>query len=208
MTELSDLIARRPQLKCCEESIAKAAESLCSCLKDGGKIVLAGNGGSAADCEHIVGELQKEFKFRHRRDEQFDEEFLRRYPQDEKLLKQLTPAVAAISLSSGVSINTALTNDVGAEVVFAQKTYALCRRGDIFWGISTSGNSASVIAAMKVAKALGCTVIALTGATGGTMRDLADILLNVPETETYLVQELHLPVYHYLCAEVERRLFG
>lgn len=208
MTELEILLERYPSLVGCSGALNDAAEMMCASFRSGGKLVLAGNGGSASDCEHIVGELEKEFKIHRKRNANFDRDFLKYYPQDGELLSKLTPAVPAVSLVSGVSINTAMINDIGAEVMYAQRAYAMCRSGDVFMGISTSGNSRAVIAAMKVAKVLGCKVIALTGKTGGLMKEYADILINVPEEQTYRVQELHLPVYHYLCAQTERELFG
>lgn len=170
--------------------------------------MLAGSGGSAADCEHIAGELLKEFKIKRKRDADFDRAFLNAFPEDEKILNGLTPGAAVISLVNGVAINTALLNDVNSEILFAQKLYALAQRGDVFLAISTSGNSKMLIAALKVAKVLGVKTIALTGAGGGKMRDLCDVLIEVPQKETYLVQELHLPVYHQLCAAVEEEMFG
>lgn len=207
MTELENLLERYPSLEHCGRALKDTVEIMCASFRSGGKLVLAGNGGSASDCEHIVGELEKEFKIRHKRDEIFDRNFLKYYPQDGELLSKLTPSVSAVSLVSGVAINTAMINDIGAEVIFAQRAYAMCRSGDVFMGISTSGNSRAVIAAMKVAKVLGCKIIALTGKTGGLMKEYADVLINVPEEQTYRVQELHLPVYHYLCAQTERELF-
>lgn len=208
MIELENLLKHYPELECCRQSLINAVDMLCKAFGEGHKLLLIGNGGSAADCEHIVGELQKNFKIVHKRNENFDKLFLQYYPHDEELLSKLTPAIPVISLVSGVSINTALINDTGADVLYAQRAYALCQKGDVLLGISTSGNSELVISAMKVAKTLGCNNIALTGSGGGKMGAYADILIDVPEKQTYRVQELHLPVYHFLCAQIEHELFG
>ncbi len=208
MYDFSAFCQLHPELKGCQPSLERAVEAIVNAVKGGGKLLLAGSGGSAADCEHIAGELLKEFRIHRRRDPFFDDAFSRMFPDDGALLKALAPGIPAVSLTGGVAINTALLNDVGAEVLFAQKLYALARPQDVFLAVSTSGNSAMLIAALKVAKVLGVKTIALTGDGGGKMKNFCDILITVPQKETYLVQELHLPVYHQLCAAVEEELFG
>ncbi|GHV00369.1 phosphoheptose isomerase [Clostridia bacterium] len=205
---VEELTIRYPALAGLSGAIEKAIAAVYGAQKKGGKILLAGCGGSAADCDHIAGELLKEFKLKRRRDPAFDARFLKLFPNDGGLLNKLARGVRAVSLTWGDGLNAALVNDVGAEVLFAQKVYALAQSGDVLLAISTSGNSATLLAAAKTAKAVGCTVVALTGRTGGQLKEYADILLNVAEDETYKVQELHLPVYHCLCAAVEELLFS
>lgn len=206
--DFTQFTLRHPELSDCLPALKEGVNLIVNALKEGNKLMLAGSGGSAADCEHIAGELLKEFKIKRKRDADFDRAFLNAFPEDEKILNGLTPGAAVISLVNGVAINTALLNDVNSEILFAQKLYALAQRGDVFLAISTSGNSKMLIAALKVAKVLGVKTIALTGAGGGKMRDLCNVLIEVPQKETYLVQELHLPVYHQLCAAVEEEMFG
>ncbi|MDR2202454.1 MAG: SIS domain-containing protein [Clostridiales bacterium] len=207
-TDESDgLIKSYPQLSALKAALEQARDALVECFKNGNKLLLAGSGGSAADCEHIAGEMIKEFKLKRKRDKEFDARFLRRFPNDGALLGLLAQGLPVVSLVSGVAINTAILNDVGGGALYAQKLYALGKKGDVFLAISTSGNSEPLIAALKVALSAGLKTIALTGAGGGKMKEYADILIDVPQTETYRVQELHLPVYHYLCAAVERGLF-
>lgn len=197
MEILDELYVRYPQLKGCEGEIAKALDLLLTCYKGGGKVLTCGNGGSAADAEHIVGELLK--KFRKHRD--IDSGVAAKLPSE--LVARLEGALPAISLVSMSGILTAFANDVAWETAFAQQVYGLGNPGDVLIALSTSGNSANCVNAARVAKAKGLKVIALTGAGGGRLGELADAAIKVPETETYRIQELHLPVYHALCAAVE-----
>ena len=204
---IKELTERYPELSRLAENLEKTIGAICAAHRKGGKLLLAGSGGSAADCDHIAGELLKEFKIKRSRDAGFDAKFLQLFPGDGALLQKLSRGVRAVSLAWGDGINSALINDTGAEMYFAQKVYAMAVTGDVFLAVSTSGNSAALLAAVKTAKAAGCTVVALTGRTGGKLKEYADILLNVPRDETYKVQELHLPVYHCICAAAEERLF-
>ena len=166
--------------------------------KKGGKILVCGNGGSAADADHIVGELMKGFlKERKVTDE--------RIPQE--LREKLQGALPAISLCAHDSLITATINDNDADMIFAQQVYGYANENDLLIAISTSGNSKNVVNAVKVAKALNVKVIALTGKTGGVLKDLADITICALSTETYKIQEYHLPIYHYLCAKIEKEFF-
>ena len=201
MEEVEELFERYPQLKGCEEEIGKAFGLLLACYEGGGKVLTCGNGGSAADAEHIVGELLK--KFRKHRD--IDAAVAAKLPAD--LAAKLEGALPAVSLVSMSGILTAFANDVAWETAFAQQVYGLGAAGDVLIALSTSGNSANCVAAAQVAKAKGMKVVALTGAGGGKLAALADAAIRVPERETYKVQELHLPVYHALCAALEDRLF-
>ena len=199
--EVKELFERYPQLKGCEGEIEKAFGLLLACYEGGGKVLTCGNGGSAADAEHIVGELLK--KFRRHRD--IDAAVAAKLPAE--LAAKLEGALPAVSLVSMSGILTAFANDVAWETVFAQQVYGLGAAGDVLIALSTSGNSANCVAAAQVAKAKGMKVVALTGADGGKLAALADAAIRVPKRETYKVQELHLPVYHALCAALEDRLF-
>ena len=202
MTILEELQSRYPQLGGCRDEIAKALDPLLTCYRNGGQVLVCGNGGSAADAEHIVGELLKKFK-RHR---DIDASVAAKLPPE--LAAKLEGALPAVSLVSMCGILTAFANDVAWETAFAQQVYGLGRAGDVLIALSTSGNSSNCVNAALVARAKGLKVIALTGAGGGRLGAVADAGVAVPETETYKVQELHLPVYHALCASVEEALFG
>ena len=201
MEIFNELYDRYPQLKGCEGEIAKAFDLLLACFRNGGKVLTCGNGGSAADAEHIVGELLK--KFRKHRD--VDGAIAAKLPPE--LVAKLEGALPAVSLVSMSGIQTAFANDVAWETAFAQQVCGLGRPGDVLIALSTSGNSANCVNAALVAKAKGMKVVSLTGAGGGGLGALADAAIKVPETETYKIQELHLPVYHALCARLEDVLF-
>ena len=206
---MEELLTRYPALKSCAEEIEKTAEILISGFKAGNKLLLCGNGGSCADCEHITGELMKGFLSRRPISPEKKAEMKRLNPDiGEDVLSKLQLAVPAIPLPSLTALNSAFCNDVDPSLVYAQELMGLGTPGDMLLCISTSGNSANCVAAAEVGKALGLTVIALTGAKGGRLKEKADICICVPETETFKVQELHLPVYHYLCAEVEATIFS
>lgn len=206
---MDELLTRYPALKCCAEEIGKTAEILISGFKAGNKLLLCGNGGSCADCEHITGELMKGFLSRRPISPEKKAKMKKLNPDiGEDVLSKLQLAVPAIPLPSLTGLNSAFCNDVDPSLVYAQELMGLGTPGDMLLCISTSGNSANCVAAAEVGKALGLTVIALTGAKGGRLKEKADICICVPETETFKVQELHLPVYHYLCAEVEATIFG
>lgn len=201
MEIFEELYMRYPQLKSCEGEIAKAYDLLLTCYKSGGKVLTCGNGGSASDAEHIVGELLK--KFRKHRD--IDSGVAAKLPPE--LVDKLEGALPAVSLVSMSGIMTAFANDVAWETAFAQQVYGLGNPGDVLIALSTSGNSANCVNASLVAKAKGLKVVAMTGAGGGKLGNLADAVIKVPETETYKIQELHLPIYHALCAALEEMLF-
>ena len=201
MEIFKELYGRYPQLKGCEGEIAKAFDLLLSCYRNGGKVLTCGNGGSAADAEHIVGELLK--KFRKHRD--IDNGVAERLPPE--LVAKLEGAFPAVSLVSMSGILTAFANDVAWKTAFAQQVYGLGNPGDVLIALSTSGNSANCVNAALVAKAKGMKVVSMTGEGGGRIGELADAAIRVPETETYKIQELHLPIYHALCAELEDMLF-
>ena len=202
------LIQRYPTLTACREDIRAACEALIACYEAGGKLLLCGNGGSCADSDHIAGELLKGFLKKRPLSVEEREAMREKCPEiDEAMLTQLQKGLPAIPLTNMAALFTAFCNDVDPELVYAQQVLALGKPGDILIGISTSGNAKNVATAARLAKATGLTVIALTGGTGGTLKTLSDIAIVVPATETYQVQELHLPTYHCLCATVEEHFF-
>ena len=206
---IKNLIDRYPTLALCESDIENATNTIINCYGNGGKLLIAGNGGSSADADHIVGELMKGFmKKRELNDSQKAQMKEKCQDISDETLAKLQNALPAISLSSFSALNTAFSNDVDADLVFAQGVFGLGKQNDVLIAISTSGNSKNVVEAAKVAKAIGVKVIALTGKSGGVLKNLADITIAVPESETYKVQELHLPVYHSICAEIESHFFG
>ena len=206
---LNELLKRYPSLFGCKEDIEKATKAIIECYEKGGKLLLCGNGGSCADCEHIVGELMKGFLKKRSLSESKRAEMKSRCDLvDEELLSKLQGGLPAIAIPSITALNSAFCNDVDPELVYAQPLISLANENDILIGISTSGNSKNVFGAVKVAKALGIKVIGLTGKAGGKLKDTADICICAPETETFKIQELHLPIYHYLCAAVEQHFFN
>lgn len=205
---LSQLIRRYPALKPEEASVREAFLLLKTCYEKGGKLLLCGNGGSAADAMHIAGELMKAFVLPRRPDAAFMEAVRARFPEDAGLLlSKLERGLAAIPLVESASVSTAIQNDTAPELVFAQQVYALGKKEDVLFAISTSGNSRNILYAAETAKALGMTVISLTGKGPNGLTDLSDCQIAVPETETFRIQELHLPVYHALCLMLEHAFF-
>lgn len=203
------LIDRYPGLEICKDDIEKAYLILEECYRTDHKLLIAGNGGSAADSEHIAGELMKRFKMFRPVPREFAERLKEIDPvRGENLAKNLERGLMAIPLVAHEALTTAYINDVDGLGVFAQQLYGFGRSGDVFLGISTSGNSKNVMSATVVARALGIKVIGLTGSMGGELAEVSDVTIKVPATETYMIQELHLPVYHCLCLMLEDRFFG
>ena len=208
-TILNDLLSRYPLLKVCEERIKKSFLLLKQSYTDGGKLLICGNGGSAADAEHIVGELMKGFKSPRLLDEASQQKLKDIDKEEGSLLAEnLQGALPAIALDGHPALTTAYINDCNPLLCFAQQVNGYGREGDILLGISTSGNSQNVIYAAITAKAKGMKVIGLTGAKDSKLSELADVCIQVPETETYKIQELHLPIYHCLCLMLEEEFFG
>lgn len=206
---LNELLTRYPCLEACKEEIIAARDALIACYEADGKVMICGNGGSCADADHIVGELMKGFlSLRPLSEEKKREMKANTDLVDDELLAKLQGGLPAYSLPSMTALNMAFCNDVDPELIYAQPIMAMGRKNDVLIAISTSGNSKNVFGAVKVAKALGVTVIGLTGGKGGKLKEHADIAVVVPESETFKIQELHLPVYHYLCAAVEQHFFG
>ena len=201
MDELQKLVLRSPELSHCLSEIEAGAKQLISCFQQNHKLLLCGNGGSCADCEHIAGELVKQFS--------------RTRPLSAELVEKLGPELSqelhgglpALSLPSMIGFHTAFNNDDKPEYAFAQQVVAFGQPGDVLMGISTSGNSKNIIKAAEAARALGLKVLSLTGQDGGVLATLADISIKAPATEVARVQELHLPIYHSLCQMVEDTLF-
>ena len=205
---LNDLISRYPELESCGDSIAEAYELIRACYDRGGRLLAAGNGGSAADSEHIVGELMKGFEKKRPLDKELKQRIACSMGENgQRLADSLQGALPAVSLTGHPALTTAFGNDVDPDFCFAQQLLGLGRPGDVFLGISTSGNSSNILAAAAVAKAMGITVIGLTGRDGGRLGKAADCAVVVPRSETYLIQELHLPVYHALCRMLEETYF-
>lgn len=202
------LFENYPELIDVETDIKSALKLLIETYESGGKLMCCGNGGSCADCDHIVGELMKGFMRKRNVGDDFCER-LRSIScaESEFICENLQGALPAISLSAHTAVLTAFSNDVNADTVYAQMVYGYGNKSDVLLCVSTSGNSKNVVYAAYTAKAMGIKTIALTGKTGGSLLDICDVTINVPETETYRVQELHLPVYHYLCSETEKHFF-
>ena len=209
------LITRYPALESCAADIRTALDALCASYRAGGKLIICGNGGSAADAEHIVGELMKGFLLpRH-----LDENILAKLhaacdaadPMTvDYFMQNLQGALPAISLPSQLAISSAFSNDQAPDLTFAQQVLGLGREGDVLLGITTSGSSKNVLYAFRMAQALGMRTIALTGASGGKCASggYADIMIKAPSHETYQIQEYHLPIYHTLCIALEEEFFG
>ena len=206
---LQETLRRYKQLEPLEEVIQIAAETIVNTYKNGGKVLVCGNGGSCSDADHIVGELMKSFEGRRPLNAELQQKLTNLSPERGKMLaEKLQQGLPAISLTVHQSLITAIANDIHGDVIYAQQVVGWGNKGDILIGFSTSGNSKNVIDALIVARAKGLITIGLTGETGGKMKDWCDILINVPETRTAYVQELHLPVYHAICMMVEKEIFG
>lgn len=208
MKYLADLLKRYPDLEPVGKDIEAAYKILEEAYTNGRKLLAGGNGGSAGDSEHIVGELMKTFEKKRpipadvtARMKEIDTE------RGALLGKELQGALTAISITGHTALTTAVGNDVRPEFGFAQQVYGYGREGDVLMAISTSGNAENLINAAIVAKAKGMKVILLSGKTGGKLKELADVSIIVPENTTYIIQERHLPIYHVLCMELEDRFF-
>jgi len=204
-----ELLSRYPNLTVCKDEIQSAYSIMEDCYKGGGKVMICGNGGSSSDSGHIVGELMKGFLLRRPVCKKTKAALTALYGEEGTFLADnLQGALSAIDLTAQSAIQTAFANDVEPDMVFAQQVFGYACPGDVVIGLSTSGNSENVVNAAKIAKFKGAKVISMTGIGGGKLRALSDAAINVPEKETFKIQELHLPIYHALCAMVEAHFFG
>ena len=203
------LIERYPKLEVCKEDIINAYLVMQECYENGGKVLIAGNGGSAADSEHIVGELMKAFKLPRYLDDDFKEKLINENEElGAVLAENLQGALPTIALDGHLALTTAYMNDCEPLLCFAQQVNGYGKSGDVFLGISTSGNSKNVLYAAVCAKAKGMKVIGLTGEKDSKLSDLADECVKAPSSETYMIQEYHLPIYHCISLMLEDCFFG
>ena len=204
---LDDLVVRYPQLKLVKEDILNAFLILENAYKNGKKVLICGNGGSAADSEHIVGELMKRFKKDRTLNKKTYNELSKYGEEGLKLQHSLDESLRAIALTSHIALSTAFANDKEPKAVFAQQLYGLGDEGDVLISISTSGNSENCVLAATLAKAMNIKTISLTGKKDSKLSAISDVTIKAPETEVYKIQELHLPIYHSLCAMLEEDFF-
>ena len=209
MKHVDLLVERYPSLESAKEDIIAAYEVLEESYKNGGKLLVAGNGGSAADAEHIVGELMKGFKLPRKPKTDFAEKLMAENQElGAVLAENLQGALPAIALDGHPALSTAYMNDCEPLLCFAQQVNGYGKAGDVFLGISTSGNSKNVLYAATTAHAKGMKVIGLTGAKDSKLKDMSDVCIKAPQAETYMIQELHLPIYHCLCLMLEDKFFS
>ena len=205
---IKNLLRRYPALISCQMDIERAFGLMCECYQNKHKLLVCGNGGSASDAEHIVGELMKSFAHIRVLPDSIKDKLKAVSPdRGSYLASKLQPALTAISLTCHSSLNTAFSNDVDPHLIFAQQVIGYGLEGDILMGISTSGNAENVINALITARAKGLKTIGLTGETGGRLKEYCDVVIRVKGKETYEIQELHLPVYHALCQMLEIYFF-
>lgn len=209
MRHIDLLVERYPSLESARNDIVAAYLLLEESYENGGKILVAGNGGSAADAEHIVGELMKGFKLPRKPEADFAEKLVEENQElGSVLAENLQGALPAIALDGHPALSTAYMNDCEPLLCFAQQVNGYGKSGDVFLGISTSGNSKNVLYAATTAHAKGMKVIGLTGAKDSKLKDMSDVCIKAPQTETYMIQELHLPIYHCLCLMLEDKFFA
>jgi D-sedoheptulose 7-phosphate isomerase len=208
MDYIQQLIQRYPSLESVKSDISAAFDIIADSYANGGKLLIAGNGGSASDAEHIAGELMKTFAKKRNLPDSFVTDIKKVDPEiAEYLIPRMQPGLPTIALSGHASLNTACINDIDGNITFAQQVYGYGKENDILLGISTSGNSKNILYAAAVARVRKLKIIALTGEGGGKLKQYADVCIRVPETETWKIQELHLPVYHCLCQMLENHFF-
>jgi D-sedoheptulose 7-phosphate isomerase len=206
---LQDLLNRHPELSLAARDVASGYEIIRSSYEKGGKLLVCGNGGSAADADHIVGELMKQFSRERSIPDSVQSYLVKEFGErGEYLAKNLEGALPAISLNGHSALSSAFANDVDAELIYAQQVVGYGNKNDVLLGISTSGNARNVVAAMLVARSKGMKVIGLVGRDGGEFNKYCDVLINVGGNSTPQIQELHLPVYHTLCEMLEYHFFG
>ena len=203
------LFLRYPALETCREDILSSYQIIIKAYENDRKLLIAGNGGSAADASHITGELMKSFKLKRKIDQDIVNALVELNPmQGKEIADKLEKGLPTIDLNSQQALNSAYLNDVDGKLCFAQAVMGYGVKGDVFLGITTSGNSENVVYASYVAKAKGMKVISLTGRDGGKIKEVSDASIIVPIQETYQIQEYHLPIYHILCLMIEEYFFG
>lgn len=206
---IDDLIVRYPQLTEAKGQIEACCELLINAFSAGNRLIVAGNGGSCSDAEHIAGELLKSFKIRRKMSTDEAEKFSAQFGEaGDFLAQQLEPALPCLTLNSHIGFITAFGNDASSECAYAQQLYAQAQKGDIFLGLTTSGNAKNIYYAMMVARMRGVPTVLLTGNGHGICQPLADLIISVPACDPYLVQELHLPIYHTICMVIEEHFYG
>ena len=208
MDYIQQLIQRYPALEPVKNNISAAFDIIADSYTNGGKLLIAGNGGSASDAEHIAGELMKTFEKKRTLPDSFIMDIKKvNIEIAEYLIPRMQPGLPTIALSGHASLNTACINDIDGNITFGQQVYGYGKEADVLLAISTSGNSKNILYAAAVAKAKKLKIVALSGGSGGALRNIADVSIIVPETETFKIQELHLPVYHCLCQMLENYFF-
>lgn len=206
---MNELIKNHPQLMSIQDDIWNAYRTIERCYSKNGKVFVCGNGGSAADALHIVGELMKSFVRNRPIDKQTADSLTTIYPDHAAyFIENIQGALPAIALVENASLVSAYANDVTADMIYAQQLYGYAKQGDVLIAISTSGNSINVLNAVRLAKAMKVATVGLTGGSGGKLKLLCDVCIVAPENETYKIQELHLPIYHILCIMIEQRFFA
>ena len=209
MNQIEKIINENPALAPCKAVMEQITAAIVSMHEKGGKLLLCGNGGSASDSDHIVGELMRGFLLRRPIEAATRNALIEQFGGEGSVLADnLQGSLPAINLTAQSAIQTAFANDVEPDMVFAQQVFGYAESKDVLIGLSTSGNSKNVVNAAKIAKLKGASVISMTGIGGGKLRALSEAAICVPECETYKIQELHLPVYHALCAMIEAHFFG
>lgn len=206
---IKDLMIRYPKMEYLYADIVEAINIIEKCYRNEGKVLVCGNGGSAADSEHIVGELMKGFLLSRKLDIKSQDVIKERFPDTaEYLIENLQQALPTISLVSQTALQTAFANDNAPDLAFAQQVLGYGKKGDVLIAISTSGNSKNVLYASQIAQTLGINIVSLTGHNGGKLKLLSHVNLNAPSDETFIIQEYHLPIYHAICACLENEFFG
>ena len=208
MKHIDELVNRYPSLKSCKVEIENATRVFIEVYKKGGKLLICGNGGSASDAQHIVGELMKAFCKKRKISAEIEQNLKKNPLFDDELISNLEGSLPAISLNSETSLMTATMNDRVSELVYAQQVLGYAKENDALLCISTSGNSKNIVNAASVAKAMNIKVVSLTGQKDSKLSSISDITIKAPEVETFKIQELHLPIYHAICLEIEEYFFA
>lgn len=208
MKHIDELVNRYPSLKSCKVEIENATRVFIEVYKKSGKLLICGNGGSASDAQHIVGELMKAFCKKRKISAEIEQNLKKNPLFDDELILNLEGSLPAISLNSETSLMTATMNDRVSELVYAQQVLGYAKDNDALLCISTSGNSKNIVNAASVAKAMNIKVVSLTGQKDSKLSSISDITIKAPEVETFKIQELHLPIYHAICLEIEEYFFA